>query len=214
MNKNNLFSSVSNDELHELFQEYRKVDDNKCPECFDKYILEYQSRNNFEYGKEEAQNAITTMFLEEFCSRAYPDTGLRYYTPTLECRGIEIESGDLVTGTAYFENDDDIRIIPQLFTQDDILTNTSLLRIRKDTLSYAIGRDDCNGKAIFIGDIIEYGYMENPYVIRFDPGTYSIVAEDPRTGDVQPMGDEQRPSLKIIGNIYQNPEKVGWPCMK
>lgn len=214
MTDNNIFANSSNDELQDLFQKYRGMINDKRPACFDKYIIQYQSQNNFETKTEEAWEAVINMLLEEICSRTYPDTGIRYYTPTLECRGIEIESGDLVSGTAYFENADDIRIIPQLFTQDDMLTNTSLLRIRKDTLSYAIGREDCNGKAIFIGDIIEYGYMENPYVIEFDPETYSVVACDYRTGDIQPMGDAARPSLKIIGNIYQNPEKAGLPCRK
>ena len=214
MTDNNIFANSSNDELQELFQKYRGMTGEKRPGCFDKYIIQYQSQNNFDAETEEAWEAVINMLLEEICSRTYPDTGIRYYMPTLECRGVEVDSGDLVTGTAYFENADDIRIIPQLFTQDDILTNTSLLQIRKDTLSYAIGREDCNGRTIFTGDIIEYGYMDKPYVVEFDPETYSVVARDYRTGDIQPMGDAVRPSLKIVGNIYQNPEKAGLPCRK
>lgn len=92
--------------------------------------------------------------------------------------------------------------------------DTSLLQIHKETLSYAIGREDCTGKTVFIGDIVEYDYMKNPYVIEFDTETYAIIARDPQTGDVQPLGNTVRPALRVIGNIYQNPEKAGLACSK
>src|SRR5699024_774929 len=108
----------------------------------------------------------------------------------------------------------DIRIIPQIFAQDKIIMNTPLLQVHKETLSYAIGREDCTGKTVFTGDIVEYDYMKNPYVIEFDTETYAIIAMDPRTGDVQPLGDAVRPALRGIGNIYQNPENAGLECSK
>ena len=134
-----------------------------------------------------------------------------YLTSAIECRGIEVESGDMISGTAFLAAPDDIRILPQIFTQDKIVMNTSLLQIHKETLSYAIGREDCTGKTVFTGDIVEY---ENPYVIEFDTETYAIIARDPQTGDVQPLGNTVRPALRVIGNIYQNPEKAGLACSK
>ena len=92
--------------------------------------------------------------------------------------------------------------------------NISLLQIHKETLSYAIGIEDCTGTTVFIGDIVEYDYMKNPYVIEFDTETYAIIARDPQTGDVQPLGNTVRPALRVIGNIYQNPEKAGLVCGK
>lgn len=93
------------------------------------------------------------MLLDEICRRKYPDTGIEYLTSAIECRGIEVESGDMISGTAFLAAPDDIRILPQIFTQDKIVMNTSLLQIHKETLSYAIGREDCTGKTVFTGDI-------------------------------------------------------------
>ena len=56
----------------------------------------------------------------------------------------------MISGTAFLAAPDDIRIIPQIFTQDKIVMNISLLQIHKETLSYAIGIEDCTGKTVFI----------------------------------------------------------------
>ena len=216
MIKDNIFSDVSDEELMELYQEYRIMTEEgtERPLCFDQYILQYQRRCGFALEAIEAWNTVSEMLLEEICRRKYPDTGIEYLTPAMECRGIEVESGDMISGTAVLATPDDIRIIPQIFAQDKIIMNTSLLQVHKETLSYAIGREDCTGKTVFTGDIVEYDYMKNPYVIEFDTETYAIIARDPRTGDVQPLGDTVRPALRVIGNIYQNPEKAGLECSK
>lgn len=216
MIKDNIFSDVSDEELMELYQKYRIMaeEETERPLCFDQYILQYQRRYSFALETLEAWNTVSEMLLDEICRRKYPDTGIEYLTPAIECRGIEVESGDMISGTAVLAAPDDIRIIPQIFAQDKIIMNTLLLQVHKETLSYAIGREDCTGKTVFTGDIVEYDYMKNPYVIEFDTETYAIIARDPQTGDVQPLGNTVRPALRVIGNIYQNPEKAGLACSK
>ena len=51
-----------------------------------------------------------------------------------------------------------------------------------------------------------YDYMENPYVIQMEYEPYRIIAFDPVTEDEQVVFVDT--PLKIIGNIFQNPNLI------
>ncbi|MBE3145100.1 MAG: hypothetical protein IMZ61_14455 [Planctomycetes bacterium] len=69
------------------------------------------------------------------------------------------------------------------------------------------GLHDKNGKEIWEGDVVTgtvHEYFDGKYIINFDEGVFSVRVSD----EYNPCLYEGIPEkqLKVIGNIYENPE--------
>lgn len=204
-----LFKDNTTEELEQFYEEYRNTEEGKFPRCLDPYILSFRKKYNYQIDNKEALHIVANILLDEICDRKYSDNNYEYLVPSIMNRGLDKESGNMVYGAAFHIEEDDIRILSEPFMSEGQIVSAPLIEIRKNTLSYGIGRDDDNGKPVFTGDIVMYDYMENPYVIQMEYEPYRIIAFDPVTEDEQVVFVDT--PLKIIGNIFQNPNLVNNP---
>jgi len=72
-----------------------------------------------------------------------------------------------------------------------------------DTLMQFTGLTDKNGKEIYEGDILAIG-LDFKVCVTFENGCFQIISN--KEQGLSPLVKERAERLKIIGNIYQNPE--------
>ena len=68
------------------------------------------------------------------------------------------------------------------------------------------GLKDKNGKGIYEGDIIKYGYKEVIGTVEYDPAIFAVNVKGHRylQHGLLERGSEHR--LEVIGNVHENPE--------
>ncbi len=200
MIKKNVFAEMPDDELEALYDvfENAKKNGDALPQEFDQYILDYRRTYQFQVETDEARQEIEKMLVHECMQRFYEEEpGTAYLKPVPECRGIAEDTGELIYGAAFAVNEEDLYIMPQPYMEGGQIKQGTVKKIKENTLSIAIGITDSNGKPIYTGDYVSYGYENNPYQIIFAHDEYAFFAYDKKTGDRKPIG-EAAPSMRVL----------------
>lgn len=113
----------------------------------------------------------------------------------------------------YFVNEyDDFRI----YVQPQIITRSGREYVNENTLGQFTGLTDKNGVKIFEGDIVEYETGKKVRIGRvfFSDFRASFSVTAGKNGSARINNDlfnyiQNRNSVIVIGNIYDNPELIG-----
>lgn len=121
--------------------------------------------------------------------------------------------GSYVHSETHFPNDDKDFIIPRKVIGN---SDFSQIPIEMETLGQFTGLTDKNGKKIFEGDIIQDGYNENNWVVRFfDAMFWGVDARgmysDEELAELADLIPDGFQGVEVIGNIHDNPELLEEP---
>lgn len=123
----------------------------------------------------------------------------------LEFRGLSCSEKEwsygvpLCVGQDWYIMDNDLHYFPQF-------NNNDFIHVFPNSILQYTGVKDINGKKIFEGDIIQYEYGVG-YVLFKDMG-FCLGEYDENKQKLHIFYMIHADNLKIIGNVFQNPELV------
>ena len=124
-------------------------------------------------------------------------------------RGKRVYNGEWVEGYAF---DDDLiesnkMFIGYIVIENGMATGQNFYEVIPETVGQYTGLTDKNGKKIFEGDIILYGFI--PCVVKYDIENARFMLYEKGVYLRNGFNIDTMKLKEVIGNIHDNPELLG-----